>query len=94
MSAQFNADSLIGHSSVSRRDWMRMAAAGVAGSSMSGWLEKLAAETVAHESRRRSVILLWMTGGPTQIDTFDVKPDHVNGGPLKAISTSVPGMQI
>ncbi len=94
MPAEFNAESLMGRSSVSRRDWMRMAAAGIAGSSMSGWLESLAADTVAHESRRRSVILLWMTGGPTQIDTFDVKPDHVNGGPLKPISTSVPGMQI
>lgn len=94
MPAEFNAESLIGHSSVNRRDWMRMAAAGVAGLSMSGWLEGLAADTVAHESRRRSVILLWMTGGPTQMDTFDVKPDHVNGGPLKPISTSVPGMQI
>ena len=94
MSAQFNAESLNSGNALSRRDWLRMAAAGLAGSSMSGWLEELAADAVAHKSRRRSVILLWMSGGPTQIATFDVKPDHVNGGPLKPIATSVPGMQI
>ena len=33
-----------------------------------------------------------MNGGPSQIDTFDPKPDHKNGGPFKAISTSTPGL--
>lgn len=94
MAEQFAPPSLLSKIAFNRRDWMRMAAVGLAGSSMSGWLEELAADTVAHKSRRRSVILLWMSGGPTQLDTFDVKPDHVNGGPLKPISTSVPGMQI
>ncbi|MFT5092825.1 MAG: hypothetical protein ACI93T_001647 [Porticoccaceae bacterium] len=45
MSTQFNAETLIERSGVSRRDWLRMAAAGFAGSSMSGWLEQLAADT-------------------------------------------------
>ena len=79
---------------VKRRDWMKLAAAGIAGTSMSGWLEQLAAQTPEAGQKRRSVILLWMSGGPSQIDTFDVKPDHVNGGPLKPIATSVPGIQI
>ena len=35
-----------------------------------------------------------MTGGPSQIDTFDLKPGHANGGPFKAIETSVPGITI
>jgi len=67
MSAPFYAESLINgnafnENACSRRDWMRVAAAGVAGASMSGWLEELAADTATHQSRRRSVILLWMTG--------------------------------
>jgi hypothetical protein len=39
----------------------------------------------------RSVILLYMNGGPSQIDTFDPKPGTPNGGPFKATSTSISG---
>ena len=35
-----------------------------------------------------------MAGGPSQIDTFDLKPGHENGGPFKEIETSVPGIRI
>ncbi len=42
----------------------------------------------------KSMILLWMQGGPSHIDTFDPKPDHENGGETEAIATSVPGIQI
>ena len=42
----------------------------------------------------RSCILLWMNGGPSQMDTFDLKPGHANGGPFKAIETAVPGLRI
>ena len=42
----------------------------------------------------RSVILLWMAGGPSHMDTFDLKPGHANGGPVKEIATSVPGIRI
>ncbi len=42
----------------------------------------------------KSMILLWMGGGPSQLETFDPKPGHENGGPTKAISTSVPGIKI
>ncbi len=76
---------------------MRLTATGVAGvtgTSMSGWIQKLAAQTATDTNRQRSVILLWMSGGPSQIDPFDVKPDHGNRGPLKPIDTSVPGMRI
>lgn len=79
---------------IRRRDWMKLAAMGVAGTSTSGWLEHLAAQNPRTGAQSRSVILLWMSGGPSQIDTFDVKPNHANGGPLKPIATSVPGIQI
>ena len=35
-----------------------------------------------------------MNGGPSQMDTFDLKPGHANGGPFKAIHTSVTGVRI
>src|SRR5205814_8195834 len=79
---------------LSRRDWLRLTAAGVIGHSMSGWLESLAADTASHPQRKRSCILLWMNGGPSQMDTFDLKPGHANGGPYKEIATAAEGMRI
>jgi hypothetical protein len=79
---------------LTRRDLLTLSAAGVVGYSMSGWLERLAAGTAQHPDRRRSCILLWMNGGPSQMDTFDPKPGHANGGPYQAIPTSVPGVRI
>jgi Protein of unknown function (DUF1501) len=76
-----------------RRDWLRMAA-GVSFCSASGWIEALAADTRRHPQRKRACILLWMPGGPSQLDTFDPKPGHANGGPFKAIATSAPGVRI
>jgi uncharacterized protein (DUF1501 family) len=80
--------------SLSRRDWLKLTAAGVSACSVSGWLGALAADTASHPQRKRSCILLWMSGGPSQLDTFDLKPGHANGGPFKAINTSVTGIQI
>jgi len=79
---------------LSRRDWLRLSAAGVVGYSLSGWFESLADAAAAHPGRKRSCILLWMNGGPSQMDTFDLKPGHANGGPSKEIATSVPGIRI
>jgi hypothetical protein len=81
-------------SHLSRREWLRLSTAGLAGCSMSGWLGELAAGAAADAKRRRSCILLWMDGGPSQLDTFDLKPGHANGGPFRAIATAVPGIQI
>jgi hypothetical protein len=79
---------------LSRRDWLRLTAAGFAGFSASGWIEALAAETAKHPQRSRSCILLWMSGGPSQMDTWDLKPGHPNGGPYKETPSAVPGIRI
>jgi hypothetical protein len=72
----------------------RARSAGVLGGSMSRWMEVLANDAVQSPQRKRSVILLWMNGGPSQMDTFDMKPGHGNGGPFKEIATNVPGIKI
>jgi len=77
-----------------RRDWLRLSVLGLTGHSLSGWFPALAADAGPLSGRTRSVILLWMPGGPSQIDTFDPKPGHVNAGEFKPIDTSVPGIQI
>src|SRR5260221_7952487 len=84
------------HSSLplSRREWVRLSLAGASGFCLSGWLARLASGAASDPKRRRSCILLWMNGGPSQMDTFDLKPGHGNGGPFKERDTSVPGIKI
>lgn len=79
--------------SFSRRDLFRIAAASVGGISCSPWLPKLA---MAAGTKRppKACILLWMAGGPSQMETLDPKPGHSNGGPTEAISTAVPGIEL
>jgi len=79
---------------LSRRDWLKLSAAGVLGPSVSGWFQRLAAAAAPMPARKKSCILLWMSGGPSQIDTFDLKPGHKNGGSFKEIDTATPGVKI
>ncbi len=83
------------NNTVSRRGFLQTASTGVAlGSS---WLQTLAAHAGANElTLPKSCILLWMTGGPSHIDTFDLKPEAPGNirGEFQPIDTSVPGIQI
>ena len=85
------------HQSLTRRETLRLAAAGVSAVSCSGWLGSLAAHAAETPAKKpKSCILLWMDGGPSQTDTFDPKPDAPveYRGTFQTISTSVPGLQI
>ena len=53
-----------------------------------------AAAAKAKTPRARACILLYMEGGPSQLDTFDPKPGRPTGGPFKAIETNVKGIRI
>src|SRR5215211_7337851 len=79
------------HPNFTRRGFV----AAAAGATLSGWLGRLAAR-VPDGPRPKACILLWMAGGPSHIDTFDLKPDApVNvRGEFKPIDTSVPGVRI
>ena len=79
---------------ISRRGWMRAVATGFGTASLSRWLPLLAETAAADPNRVRSCILLWMPGGPSQLDTFDLKPEHANAGEFKPIETTVSGIQI
>lgn len=79
---------------LSRRDMMKLSAAGVLGTSMSGWLNVLASRAAETRARTKSCILLWMEGGASHKDTLDLRPGTEQGGPFRAIQTSVPGIQI
>ena len=54
-------------------------------------------EASAQQLRKtnRSCIVLWMGGGPSHLDIWDLKPDsEKNGGPFRPIDTSAPGVKI
>lgn len=78
----------------SRRNMLKMGMAGVAGLSLPQLIQYRAQAASAKNASRKSVILLWMTGGPSHIDMWDPKPDRPpeNRGPFSAISTKLPGV--
>jgi uncharacterized protein (DUF1501 family) len=78
---------------MTRRDLLKLSAAGVLGASVSGWFGTLAsraAEAASQGMKHKSCILLWMNGGPAQSHTFDLK----DNSEYKKIKTSVPGIEI
>jgi Protein of unknown function (DUF1501) len=81
-----------------RRNMMKASLAGLAGLSLPGLLRARvgAAEAGRSIGGNKAVILLWMTGGPSQIDTWDPKPGRPlpNRGPFGVISTKLPGVQV
>ncbi|HSG72158.1 MAG TPA: DUF1501 domain-containing protein [Planctomycetaceae bacterium] len=66
-----------------------------AGSALCGWFGRLAAQA-AEQAAPKSCILLWMAGGPSHLDTFDLKPEAPGRvrGEFQPIDTAVPGIQI
>ncbi len=79
---------------LSRRDFLKLSAAGVGAVSLSGWMNVLASRAAETGTKHKSCILLWMDGGPSQKDTFDMKPGTKNAGDFKPIKTAVPGIEI
>jgi hypothetical protein len=85
--------------SISRREAIRRAAIGAAGLAFAdslafrSWAATPATKTTG---RAKSVIQVWLWGGPSHVDTFDPKPEAGNdyAGPLKAIETNVKGIRI
>ena len=80
---------------VGRRSMLKAGMAGMAGLSLPALLRHRAA-AAGSAGGARSVILLWMTGGPSQIDTWDPKPDRPpeNRGPFASIATRIPGVRV
>ena len=59
-------------------------------------LDVLKQPALARELKRndKRVILLWLAGGSSQLETWDPKPGTPTGGPFRSIATAVPGVQI
>lgn len=80
----------------SRRGMLKAGMAGLGGLSLPGLLEAREQTAGNKPPSGKSVILLWMAGGPSHIDTWDPKPDRPdqNRGPFGVTSTRLPGVQI
>src|SRR4051812_21020125 len=83
---------------MSRRGFLRAGALGYAGITLAGLLraEQTARAAGKSTSRDKSVIILWMRGGPSQHETWDPKPEAPQEyrGAFGAMPTKVPGIQI
>lgn len=82
---------------LSRRGMLKAGLAGLAGLTLPDLLRLRAAPGQAPSRKgNKSVILLWMAGGPSHIDTWDVKPEAPSEirGPFKDIPTKIPGVHI
>jgi hypothetical protein len=82
---------------LNRRGFLGSLAAGAAAvaADMTG-LDILTTPVLAGELKRQQkhVILLWLAGGASQLETWDPKPGAPTGGPFRSIPTSVPGIRI
>lgn len=79
----------------SRRGMLKASLAGIGGLTLPNLLrQRSEAAQAGGPSSRKSVILLWMAGGPSHIDTWDPKPDRpfANRGPFGVAQTKLPGV--
>ncbi len=81
---------------VSRRDMLKVGTLGFFGLSLPELLQMQSAAAAGSTPRAEAVILLWCSGGPSHLDTFDPKPDAPSDyrGEFKAISTKADGIQL
>lgn len=79
---------------LTRRQFVTAAASAYLGVSVLGHGATAWAQTPSSASKAKRVIYLYMAGGMSHMDTFDPKPGTAEQGPIKAINTSVPGVQM
>src|SRR5687767_15422444 len=85
---------------LSSTDFSRRMLLRAGGIAAAGWLTPVAHLLARAEEQARgrepaqSVILLWLAGGPSQLETFDPHPDRAIAGGTSAIKTAVDGIQL
>jgi hypothetical protein len=81
---------------VNRRDFLRVGALAGIGMTLSRYLSLAEAGEIAPVAKGKAAIFVRLAGGPSHLDTFDMKPDAPSEyrGEFKPINTNVPGIQI
>jgi hypothetical protein len=79
----------------SRRSFLQAGVLGMGGLTLSDLMRLRAQGSVRPSADQTNVILIWLSGGPGHMETWDPKPEAVDQyrGPFGAISTSLPGVQ-
>ncbi|MGL4551829.1 MAG: DUF1501 domain-containing protein [Gemmataceae bacterium] len=80
-----------------RRDFLKVGSAGLLGLGLADLLRLEARAKSADPARKakaKSVIMVWLAGGPATIDMWDLKPGAPTGGEFKPVATNAPGVQI
>jgi Protein of unknown function (DUF1501) len=88
------SDALQPFNGMTRRHWLGHLASTALGVPAIQFFSSLQANAQHLKKANRSCIVLWMSGGPSTIDMWDLKPDHKNGGPFRPIDTSADGVRI
>jgi hypothetical protein len=80
---------------LTRREWLRVGSLGLFGLSWPGLLQARQTETV-RPGTARACILLYLSGGPPQHETWDPKPDAPKEvrGEFRPIASSLPGLMV
>ncbi|MFY9254256.1 MAG: DUF1501 domain-containing protein [Fuerstiella sp.] len=81
---------------VGRRDFLRAGVAGGAGLTLANYMQMASADQLAKGAKAKSAIFINLNGGPSHMDTFDLKPDAPDEyrGEFNPIQTNVPGIYI
>jgi hypothetical protein len=79
-----------------RRDFLRAGAIGLGGLSLGSFLKLVDAGEVQAAAKAKSAIFINLPGGPSHMDTFDLKPESSSEyrGEFDPIQTNVPGIEI
>ncbi|HKI30946.1 MAG TPA: DUF1501 domain-containing protein [Gemmataceae bacterium] len=81
---------------LSRRAFLKGTLIAAGGATVPNWGGLFHSSGVAAEAKKsgKRCLLLWMNGGASQIDTFDMKPGRATGGPFRPIASNVTGLQV
>tara|TARA_R110002049_G_scaffold27321_2_gene93989 strand:- start:51708 stop:53045 length:1338 start_codon:yes stop_codon:yes gene_type:complete len=81
---------------VRRRDVLHVGGLTALGVNLADWIGIRSASADQPQTKATSCILIWLDGGPSHLETFDLKPDAPKEvrGPFSPIATSVPGISI
>lgn len=84
------------HSSLTRRHLLTAGGLGLFGLTMPRWVRALEAATTKPKARAKSVIFLFQWGGPSHLETFDMKPNAPEGirGLHKPIASNADGIMV
>ena len=80
---------------IRRRDFLKAGALGALGVNLAGLMQLEALGGIEEKSKGKNAIFIYLPGGQSNLDTWDLKPESKEtGGEFKPIDTNVPGIQI